>query len=130
MTINYPQWAFNLAMLLMRVSLSVIMMPHGHSKFLAYAEKKDSFLSIMGLSGSITMALVIFAELVCSGFVAIGLFTRLAVIPLIINMSVALVHVHSADFMGEGQLPALFLTGYIVILLLGPGKISADNFAK
>lgn len=130
MSINYPQWAFNLAMLLMRVSLSVIMMPHGHSKFVNYTEKSSSFKDFMGLGGPTTLALVIFAELVCSGFVALGLFTRLAVIPLIINMSVALIQVHNADFLGEGQLPALFLTGYIVILLLGPGKISADNFVK
>jgi putative oxidoreductase len=34
---------------------------------------------------------------------------------------------HKGDILGEGEHAALYLTGYLVLLLLGPGKISVDN---
>ena len=57
-----------------------------------------------------------------------GLFTRLAAVPLIITMCVALFMAHSGQFFGDGQTAALFLGIFLAILLLGPGKVSLDRF--
>jgi len=56
-----------------------------------------------------------------------GLMTRLATIPLIIAMSVALFYSHNGEMFGEGEKAALFLAGYIALLFAGPGKLSADK---
>ena len=79
----------------------------------------------MGQSAS--LALVIFAEFFCALFIILGLFTRLAVIPLIVTMCVALFKAHHADFMGEGEMAALYLACFAVLLLLGPGRVSVDG---
>ena len=57
----------------------------------------------------------------------LGLFTRLAAIPLIIDVSVAVVKGHKMDILGEGEHAALFVLIFIIILILGPGKISVDG---
>jgi putative oxidoreductase len=55
------------------------------------------------------------------------LFTRLAAIPLAIDVSVAVAKGHDMDIFGKGELPALFVVIFIAILILGPGKISIDG---
>ncbi|HQW85038.1 MAG TPA: DoxX family protein, partial [Ferruginibacter sp.] len=85
------------------------------------------FVSILGLGSTITLSLVIFAEFFCSMFIILGLFTRLAAIPIIIVMSVALFKAHNLDFFDEGEVAALYLTAFFVILIVGPGKISVDG---
>jgi putative oxidoreductase len=42
-------------------------------------------------------------------------------------MSVVLYKVTHLDFFGQGEKAALFLTGYLAILLIGPGKVSVDG---
>ncbi|MCW5908369.1 MAG: DoxX family protein [Chitinophagales bacterium] len=130
MTIKFPEWAFTIALLVMRLCFGIAMMPHGYKKLLTYSEKKDGFMDFMGLGGPTSLALVIFAEFVCSGFIVLGLFTRLAVIPLIVAMSVAFFKAHNAELFGDGETSAIYLSGYIAILLLGPGKISVDGLVK
>ena len=70
---------------------------------------------------------VIFAEFFCGVFILLGLFTRLACIPLIISMSVALFYAHKGDFFGDGEKATLFLLGYLALLFTGPGKVSMDK---
>ncbi|HVK46231.1 MAG TPA: hypothetical protein VM488_00275, partial [Pseudobacter sp.] len=59
--------------------------------------------------------------------VVIGLFTRFAAIPVIIVLCVALFSAHKGLIFGEGEMAALFLGGYLAILIVGPGKISVDG---
>jgi putative oxidoreductase len=56
----------------------------------------------------------------------LGLFTRLACIPLIIVMVVAVYKAHNGQVFGEGQTAALFLLAFLVLLLTGAGKVSVD----
>jgi putative oxidoreductase len=49
------------------------------------------------------------------------------VIPLIINMLVIILKAHNGDVFGDGEHGSLFLIGYLVILLCGPGKASVDG---
>lgn len=84
-------------------------------------------MHFLGLGPSISLALLIFAEFFCSAFVLLGVFTRLATIPLIIAMSVALMKAHKGLIFTEGEHAALYIVGFLVLLLVGPGKISADG---
>ena len=71
--------------------------------------------------------MVVFAEFFCAILIVAGLMTRLASIPLIIVMGVALFKSHNGEIFGEGEKAALFFIGYMAILLGGPGKISVDK---
>lgn len=124
---NYSAGAFNTAMLVLRLGLGIIMMSHGYDKLMNFSKLQPEFMDFMGMGKTMSLALVVFAEFFCSLFLILGLFTRLATIPLIITMCVALFKVHNAHFFTDGQVAALFLTGYIALLLTGPGKVSVDG---
>lgn len=124
---RYSTGAFNSAMLVLRLGVGVLMISHGYDKLIHYGDMHHKFMNFMGMGSSISLALLIFAEFFCSLFLILGLFTRFATIPLIIAMCVALFKAHHGDVLGEGQTAALFLTGYLVLLFTGPGKISVDS---
>lgn len=130
MSVTYPDWAFNIAMLVLRVGIGATMIPHGFKKLESFSDKKDTFMDFMGLGGPLSLALVIFAEFICSGLLILGLFTRLAAIPLVITMGVALFKAHNGELFGDGETAAIYLFGYAAIVLLGPGKISVDGLIK
>ena len=117
-------------MLLLRVALGVLMMSHGYDKLVHFSEYKVGFHNFLGLGSTTSLLLVIFAEFFCALFITIGLFTRIIAVPLVINMVVVVFTVHKMDFFGKGELGALYLTGYIVLLLCGPGKASVDGIAS
>ena len=124
---KYSAGTFNVAMLFLRFGLGVLMINHGYDKLIHFSAMKADFMNFLGLGNSISLTMVVFAEFFCSLFLIIGLFTRLSVIPLIITMAVALFMVFKGDVFCKGELPALYLAAYIVLLLLGPGKISVDG---
>lgn len=124
---KYSAGAFNAAILVLRLGTGLLMMNHGYDKLIHFGSMHSKFMNFMGIGTSLSLALLIFAEFFCSIFLVLGLFTRLATIPLIVAMSVALFKAHNAEIFGKGELPALYLTVYIVLLLIGPGKISVDG---
>ena len=124
-----PDSAFNSAAFLLRIGFGILMMYHGYDKLVKFAELKSHFMNFMGMGSTMSLVLVVFAEFFCAMFIVLGLFTRLATLPLIICMAVALGKAHNWDFAGDGSSAALYLCGYISILLLGPGKASVDGIA-
>jgi putative oxidoreductase len=126
---KYSANAFNAAMLFLRVGVGVLMMYHGYGKLTGFGEMQHKFMNFMGIGQTASLALVVFAEFFCSLFLILGLFTRMATIPLIITMGVALVKAHKSEIFGEGEMAALYLVIYLVLLLLGPGKISVDGMS-
>lgn len=124
---HYSAGAFNTAMLFLRITAGGLMLVHGYDKMVHFNETASHMMNFMGIGSKATTALVIFAEFFCSLLVILGLFTRLACVPLIICMGVALLKAHNGDFFGQGQVAALFLICFIVLLLLGAGKVSVDS---
>ena len=121
--------AFSFAMLILRLSIgSLMLMNHGLDKLIHFSEKAGRFADPFGIGSSASLSLAIFAEFFCAAFIILGLFTRLACIPLIITMSVALFVAHQGDFFGKGELAGLFLAGFATLLFAGPGKVSLDRF--
>ena len=119
--------AVHLALLIVRVGTAAFMLTHGLPKLGELLSGQPvQFADPFGLGPTASLALTTFAEAICSLFVLIGLATRLAVIPLIINMLVALVHVHAADPFSKMELPLFFLIIFIALLFAGSGKYSVD----
>ena len=117
-----------LALFILRVGAgSLMMISIGYDKLQNYASKSAGFKPFFGLSGKTEFTMLVFAEFFCACLVLLGLFTRLACIPLVIAMTVALVKAHKSQVFGEGEHATLFIIGFLTVLILGPGKISVDG---
>lgn len=127
-SIKYSDNGIALATLLLRLALGGLIIPHGYSKLISFAAKSSTFADPFHIGHPVSMALVIFAEFFCGVFILLGLFTRLACIPLIISTGVAVFYAHKGDFFGQGELATLYLLGYLALFFTGPGKISIDKF--
>jgi putative oxidoreductase len=124
---RYSDNSINFSLLLLRISLGGLMLPHGYTKLLNFATKSSTFADPFHIGGPLSLSLVIFAELFCAGLVVLGLMTRLATLPLIVTMGVALFYSHKGEIFGDGEHAALYLAGYIALLFAGPGKVSVDK---
>jgi putative oxidoreductase len=100
---------------------------HGLDKLMNFTTYSARFADPFGIGKTPSLALTIFAEFFCAAFIIIGLFTRLAAIPLIIAMSVAFFYANKMNYQ-KGELPLLFLICFVCILIAGPGKASLDRF--
>lgn len=119
--------AASLGILLLRLVSGGVMLTHGYSKLLKIATLKTSFPDPMGVGNELSFYLVLFAELVCAALVTLGLFTRIALIPLIATMVVAFFIIHAKDSLGDKELALFYMTIYTALLLTGSGKFSLDK---
>ncbi len=118
----------DLGLLLVRLLSGGMMLTHGLPKFdRLFGEGPVKFADPFGLGPEISLALVIFAEVACSIFVMIGFKTRLATIPLMTTMLVAAFYAHADDPFGDKELPLLFFTVFLSILISGPGRYSVNQ---
>lgn len=124
---KYSTGAFNFGMLVLRVVLGLLVASHGYAKFIKFGTLKYKFMNFMHLGSTTSLSLIIFAELVCGILLALGLFTRLACIPIIIGMGVIVFVASNSDFFGQGERGAMYLAATIAVLFCGPGRISIDG---
>lgn len=117
----------DLMLLFIRIMAGVLLITHGYPKL----EKLLSgdpvqFASIMGMSPALSLSLAMFAEFICASLIVLGLFTRVAAIPVIITMAVIVFSVHWDDPFSRKELPLLYLTSYSFLFFMGAGRYSLD----
>ncbi|MCH2207883.1 MAG: DoxX family protein [Lentisphaerales bacterium] len=106
---------------------------HGVGKLQNYSAYSAKFPDPLGIGSEISMALAIFAELVCGLLITFGVFTRVALTQLLVTMAVAAFIVHSQHplFAAPGQpskeFALVYLWGFLTLILTGPGKFSIDH---
>ncbi len=116
-------------MFVLRVGAGLlILLQHGMDKLMHFAARANHFSDPFGIGSTPSLAMVLFAEVFCATFVVLGLFTRLACIPLVVAMGIAVFYANHGDFFGKGELPGLYLIAFITILFNGPGRASLDSF--
>jgi putative oxidoreductase len=116
------------ALLIARLGIGGLMLTHGIPKMsMFFSGEPIQFLPFMGLSAKFSLGLAVFAEVFCSVLLILGLATRLAVIPLIITMFIALTAVHAADPFNKKEPAVLYLLVYLILLIAGSGKFSVDR---
>jgi len=124
----YSDGAFNFAMLVQRVATGLLLLiGHGLPKISAFHELSGSFYDPLRIGHRLSLILVILAELFCSMFIILGLFTRIAALIIVINLSVAVFIYHHGMPLKSVELGAVFLTSVFTILILGPGRVSVDG---
>ena len=119
--------AFDAAILTIRVPAGLFLMQYGYEKFSKYTEWSKDFADPLGVGSAVSLALCISAELFSAGLLVLGLFTRFALVPLIINMAVVGFIIHAHDPMREKEHALTFLFIFLALFLTDPGKYSLDN---
>lgn len=128
---SYNTKIYDIVLLLLRITVGCFMMSHGLAKLtILMADGPVKFGDPIGIGAAATISLAIFAEVICSFLIMLGLATRLAVIPLIITMLVAIFIVHANDGFERQELPGLYLAIYILLLVTGSGKYSIDQLIE
>lgn len=116
-----------LGLLILRIGLGLTMLlSHGLPKALAFNESSGQFPDPLGFGSVTSMLLAIFAEVVCSLLLTVGLATRLAAIPLLVTMAVAFFMIHAMDPLKIKELSLIYGLGYLTLFFAGPGWISLD----
>ncbi|MES3018448.1 MAG: DoxX family protein [Bacteroidota bacterium] len=114
-------------LLILRIVSGAALLSHGYPKFQKVINGNMKFGDPLGLGSATSLHLSAFAEFVCAILIILGLLTRLATIPLIINMAVVFLIVHSADDFGTKEMSLLYLGMFLTLFFTGPGKYSADR---
>lgn len=120
----------DLALLLLRVWFGASLLTlHGWSKFTGFAERSHRFADPFGIGSPASMALAIFAEVICSVLLMLGLATRFAALACGIVMTTAFFHAHGARLTGQGngELAFMYLGGFVALLVAGGGRYSLDG---
>ncbi len=136
--VSRRQTCYDLALLLLRLQIAVVFIFHGSQKLFG-AFGGDGMSGFTGMLSGMNIpmpavaawvsALTEFLGCICVG---VGLLTRIVTIPMIINMIVAIVYVHSHAFGLQNEPPgmeyALTLAVVLTALLIaGPGRWSIDG---
>jgi putative oxidoreductase len=102
-TINLS--AAHVCLLLLRVGSALIILTHGFPKFSKIIAGNFAFADPLGLGSATSLVLSTFAEFGCAILLLLGAATRLAAIPLIINMMVIAFVAHANDTFGKKNYP-------------------------
>lgn len=126
----------DLAPLALRLGVGLVFAVHGWAKLTGGPSMFGGMLSGLGVGAPEVFAwLITTAELVGGILLLVGLLTRLATLPLIATMVGALVLV-KGDMgiiapggapMPGAELDIALLAGLVALLLMGPGRFSADH---
>ena len=120
-----------LPLLLVRASLAAVFVPSGWGK-LHDLEKVTGFFTDLGIPAPhFNAVLVAVSELGRGVLLLVGLASRLAAVPLVISMTIAIVTAKRADISGVTELFAvdefIYIVLAIVVIVLGAGLVSIDG---
>lgn len=122
-------WASDAGILILRLSCALMAL-HGWGKFSNFYDGISEWPDPLHVGTTVSKGLTVFAELFCTIFVVLGLFTRLALIPLIVCMLIIVFVIHAEDPLGEKEHGLLYLLMYFTLIFTGPGKYSLDRLIR
>lgn len=124
---NHPSH-ISIVLFILRVTAGALMLTHGYGKFqMLLGGGPYEFADPFGLGDTTTLVFAVLAEFICSIFIILGLFTRLAAVPLMITMLTAAIIIHKSDPIAIRELSMLFGTIFLTLAFLGAGTYSIDH---
>lgn len=96
---------------------------HGVPKLLNYSEQLTQIEDPFHMGAHATLLLAIFAEVLCPLLILAGLLVRLACLPIMAVLLIAMLVVHPEWTVFEGQFGWLLLIIFTSVLIAGPGRL-------
>ena len=124
-SLSSDRW-FDSAILFMRIFIGAMMLTHGIGKIQNYNAIVNSFPDPWGIGSAVSFTLITLTEVGCSVLIIMGLFTRLATLPLIFGMYVATFIAFPEKTFAEGELSFVYMGIYIMLLISGGGRYALD----
>ncbi|QCR38214.1 DoxX family protein [Nissabacter sp. SGAir0207] len=101
---------------------ALLLYVHGLPKILHFSTELTRIEDPFGWGPYMSLLPAIFAEVVCPLLIMLGVATRLACLPIIAVLLVAMVAVHPDWTVAEGQFGWLLLTIFTTLAISGPGR--------
>lgn len=121
------QWAQDIGWLFLRVSGAMLLLwVHGLPKLLNYSTQLQSIEDPFHLGPNLTLMLAIFAEVLCPLLIMAGVLVRLACLPILCVLLIALGVVHPQWSLAEGQFGWLLLIIFTSLFIAGPGRLALN----
>lgn len=115
----------DLGLLFLRASGALFLLwVHGLPKVLDYSEQLKLIEDPFHLGAQVTLLLAIFAEVLCPVLIVAGVLVRLACLPILAVLLIAMVVVHPEWTLFEGQFGWLLLIIFTSVLIAGPGRFT------
>ena len=115
----------DLGLLYLRLAGCILLLcVHGLPKLLHFSEQLKQIEDPFGMGAIPTLSCAVFAEVVCPIAMILGWFTRLAALPVIFLLLVAMLVVHADWSFAQGQFGWLLIIVFGTIALAGPGRFT------
>lgn len=124
----YPSTiVFHTSMLVFRIAVSVeLMVAHGLKKIGVGVAEAEQVPNPLALPDALNQSVAVAANLFFPWLIIVGLFTRLAALPILGVTLTGYFVVHWNDSLLEKDMPFMYSIAYLLLLVIGPGKYSAD----
>lgn len=117
----------HIALAALRIVPSAFLLTHGIPKFQKLISGEIEFPDPIGIGQAPSLFLAVVGEFICPILIIVGFKTKWAAIPAVLTMVVAAFIFHAPDPFAAKELALLYLTLFVLIFLLGPGKYSIDR---
>ena len=119
--------ARDVGLLFLRVSGALFLLGvHGLPKLLDFNAQLQLIEDPFHLGAHLTLILAIFAEVLCPLLIIAGVLARLACLPILFVLLVALLVVHPQWSVAEGQFGWLLLIIFTSVFIAGPGRLALN----
>jgi|SRR6478672_1291537 len=131
----------DLGLLLIRLMIGLVMAFIGYQKFIHFDEMAASDfwannVNFIGMKGAVPLACTIFAELFCSVFLILGVFTRFSLLVLAFCMAYIFLVIFPGSIVENGENgfkfndAFMYFVIYVGLFFTGPGRYSIDSQFK
>jgi putative oxidoreductase len=119
--------AQDLGLLFLRASGALFLLfVHGLPKLLDFHHQLQLIEDPFHLGATLTLLMAIFAEVLCPLLIVAGVLTRLACLPIIFLLLVALLCVHPEWTLDQSQFGWLLTLIFTSVLIAGPGRLALN----
>ena len=120
-----------LGLLVLRASFGLsLFLKHGLEKLTGFTHMAKAFPDPFYLGPRLSLSIASMSDVLAALFLRAGFATRLSAAFIFLNILVAWIFVHGAQFFGadadHGEICVLYLCGTLAVLLCGAGRFSLD----
>jgi putative oxidoreductase len=121
----FPDASVSRLLLTLRLFFGFLFLMHGIDKLANFEVLSYSFPDPLGMGSHLSLVLVILAEVFCALTFICGFLFRISLLPMLFAMFIAFFYAHGGSI-ADGELAFIYLGVFLLLLVTGPGRYSAD----